>query len=163
DEGDGSGTGTIAAGSERDRISPKPEKGEPFPSEGSFKEPSNKEPLTYDSTQTQSSLLAAVRQPLDKPTQSLQIEQTVQKRFALTQGDLEEPFYKEPALKEGSRKVPYEITSFPSSAAISATTTPGHAAPDTFREAFEVLPTLGPLEQLLYLWFLNLSHAVGQP
>src|SRR5262249_56116290 len=76
DEGDGSETGTIAAGSERDRISPKPEKGEPFPSEGYLKEPSNKEPLTYDPTQTQSSLPAAVRQPLDKPTQSLQIEQT---------------------------------------------------------------------------------------
>src|SRR5262249_31791462 len=59
--------------------------------------------------------------------------------------------------------VPYEIASLPSSAVIPATTTPGHAAPDTFREAFEVLPTLGPLEQLLYLWFLNLSHTVGQP
>src|SRR5262245_49148298 len=33
---------------------------------------------------------------------------------------------------------------------------------ETFRLAFEILPTLGPLEQLLYLWFLNLSHAVGR-
>src|SRR5262249_44893403 len=80
DEGDGSGTGTVAVDSVRDSISPKLDRGEPSLVEGYSQEPSNKGPLTNEPSQ--SALSVGDRQPLDKPTQSLNIEQTVQKRFA---------------------------------------------------------------------------------
>ena len=33
---------------------------------------------------------------------------------------------------------------------------------ETLKKAFDVLPMLSPLEQLMYLWFLNMSHEVGR-
>src|SRR5262249_41654991 len=33
---------------------------------------------------------------------------------------------------------------------------------EVLKRAFDVLPMLSPLEQLMYLWFLNMSHEVGR-
>jgi len=60
----------------------------------------------------------------------------------------------EPAKKEALQKrLPNTETFTPARAGLS---------PEVFRAAFEILPTLGPLEQLFYLWFLHLSRAFGQ-
>jgi hypothetical protein len=99
--------------------------------------------------------------PKEKGTygKSLQLESPQIKGYP------EKPFNKEPSPGEPFQKEPFLQVPFsqiqptlPAEASFTKET----RIEDTFHSAFEILPTLSPLEQLLYLWFLNLSHAVGR-
>jgi hypothetical protein len=91
------------------------------------------------------------------------VERDEQKPFTLFKGSPQKPFLQEPTLEKPIHKEPLRREALSPSVPYRTAVVPQETVPDVFRAAFEVLPTLGPLEQLFYLWFLNLSHTVGQP
>ena len=142
---------------------------------GSSKEPSLEEPFSEMPSEEQdveeprneieeaaedepSKIRGKVSEGTDAPITDFQAQVVHNK------GSYKEPYYEKPSLEEPSLQKPssqthsYEVP-FASQPDNSFTTRP---VADTFRTAFEILPTLAPLDQLLYLWFLNLSHAVGR-
>jgi hypothetical protein len=164
--------GTVAASEESsgEQISHKPYTQEPFLTEGYAREHSYREPLINTPIQPRSLHSVESEQPSDKSPHSAEIvpdstkgQRNVQTFFNPFEGPPEKPFPKKPSFKEPTQKEPSKEESSPSSVSAHVSAIGKQVVPDTFRGAFEVLPTLGPLEQLFYLWFLNLSHAVGQP
>jgi hypothetical protein len=110
---------------------------------------------------TQHLLLTKLDQLSDKGN-TPSVEQSEQKSSVSVKG-----YPEKPSLQESSPEKPIYKESFKREALLPSdryrtATAPKETVPDIFRAAFEILPTLGPLEQLFYLWFLNLSHTVGQ-
>ncbi|HEV8716530.1 MAG TPA: hypothetical protein VGX03_27390, partial [Candidatus Binatia bacterium] len=141
---------------------------EPYYKEGYPKEPSLKEPFLEIHSKGQVAEEPRVEIEEDKepnkisgklsgeigsPTTGFLAESVHNK------GAHKKPYYEEPFLQEPSIRTPLSEVPFASEPYNIFITRP---VSDTFRTAFEILPTLAPLEQLLYLWFLNLTHAIGR-